>query len=189
MKGLLKKIKPLIDKENDGENSLYSVLEHVCDLNEENVPKCYVDLIHEVTKNTPIVGLIQSQSRVFLVGLKSYLDKNVDIFSEKDILDHVNGEVPVLMGLITSLKAYEGTVFLPDKVIDLFNAILSLNLNVRKLAAERFVKSKDFLSVEPKNEIYPSLPLHSSKKIMQLIFQKLKTMKKFATKTTRKHRE
>lgn len=70
--------------------------------------------------------------------------------------------------------AYEGTVFLPDKVVDLFNAILSLNLNVRKLAVERFVKSKDFLSVEPKNEIYPSLPLHSSKKKYAADFAKFK---------------
>ena len=70
--------------------------------------------------------------------------------------------------------AYEGTVFLPDKVVDLFNAILSLNLNVRKLAVERFVKSKDFLSVEPKNEIYPSLLLHWSKKKYAADFAKSK---------------
>ena len=63
----------------------------------------------EITKNTPVVGLIQSQSRVFVASIKSYLDKQVDIFEDKDILDHVNGEVPVMVYIITLIQVYEKT--------------------------------------------------------------------------------
>ena len=68
-----KKIKPLIDRDNDWENALYSVLKHVCDLDKETVPKCYVDLIHEVTKHTPVVGLIESYSGLFFCQYHSQL--------------------------------------------------------------------------------------------------------------------
>ena len=70
---------------------------------------------------------------------------------------------------MTSIKEYEGTVFLPDAVVSLLNSILKLNTSVRKLAVERFVKSEEFPAneSEPKTEIFPSLPLHSKKKVFK----------------------
>ena len=106
----------------------------------DNVPPCYVDLLREVTKNTPVVGMIQSQSRIFLASIKSYLDNKVDIFEDKDILDHVNGEVPVLVQIISDIKEFEKTTFLPEVVIVLFNSILKFYSNVRKLFVQRYVK-------------------------------------------------
>ena len=104
-----------------------------------------------------------------LASIKSFLDKQVDIYEDKDILDHIHDEVPVIVGTMTSIKEYEGTVFLPDAVVSLLNSILKLNTSVRKLAVERFVKSKEFPAneSEPKTEIFPSLPLHSRKKVFK----------------------
>jgi len=112
------------------------------------------------------MGMIQSDSRIFLASLKSYLDKQVDVFNDKDILEHMNGEVPLLVNMINSVKEFENTIYLSDPLVDLFNAILKLYMTVKKLSFERFVKAEDFLDGEPKLECYPSLPLHSKKKLL-----------------------
>ena len=79
------------------------------------------------------MGMIQSESRIFLASLKSYLDKQVDVFNDKDILEHMNGEVPLLVNIINSMKEFENSIYLPDPLVDLFNAILKLYMTVRKL--------------------------------------------------------
>ena len=107
-------MKPMVKKEFEGENAIYGLLEFISSLQQTMVPSCYVELLCEITKNTPVVRLIQSQSRVFVASIKSYLDKQVDIFKDKDILDHVNGEVPVMVYIITLIQKYEKTTFLPD---------------------------------------------------------------------------
>ena len=71
-----------------------------------------------------VMGMFQSESRIFLASLKSYLDKQVDVFNDKDILEHMNGEVPLLVNIINSVKEFENTIYLPDLLVDLFNAIL-----------------------------------------------------------------
>ena len=61
--------------------------------------------------------MIQSDSRIFLASLKSYLDKEVDVFDDKDILEHMNGEVPLLVNIINSVKVFEKTIYLPDPLV------------------------------------------------------------------------
>ena len=80
-----------------------------------------------------------------MASIKRYLDKQVDIFEDKDILDHVNNEVPLIVYIITLIQKYEKTTFLSDALINLLTFILELNLSVRKLAAERFRKAKPFV--------------------------------------------
>ena len=43
----------------------------------------------EISKNTPIVGIIQTDSRSFKATLRCYLEKEVDIFESKDMLEEV----------------------------------------------------------------------------------------------------
>ena len=105
----------------EGEKAILEVLEYISCIEDKMVPKCYVEFLYEVTKNTPVVGLIQSQSRISLASIKSFLDKQVDIYEDKDILDHIHDEVPVIVSTMTSIKEYEGTVFLPDAVVSLLN--------------------------------------------------------------------
>ena len=111
VKSALKKLKPMVGKQYEEENAIFMLLEHISNLHEKMVPKCYVDLLYEIAKNTPVVGFIQSQSRIFLASVKSYLDKHVDIFEDKDLLDHVNGEVPVFVNFMKSIKEYEKKYF------------------------------------------------------------------------------
>ena len=61
-------------------------------------------------------------------------------------------------------------------MINLLNFILELNLSVRKLAAERFRKAKQFVGREPKTDCLPSLPLHSERKLFMLGAPHLKTV-------------
>ena len=117
VKTMMKKLKPLLGKEIPCEEGIYSVLEYICSLKTKKVPECYVDLIHEISKNTPVLGMIQSDSRIFLASLKSYLDKEVDVFDDKDILEHMNGEVPLLVNSINSVKVFEKTIYLPDPLV------------------------------------------------------------------------
>ena len=174
VQNVVKKLKPLLQKAYEGENAILELLEHISQLKGDNLPPCYVDLLREVSKNTPVVGMIQSQSRIFLASIKSYLDNKVDIFEDKDILDHVNGEVPVLVQIMSDIKEFEKTTFLPEAVIVLFNSILKLYSNVRKLAVQRYVKEEDFNGEEPATDVFPSLPLHSKKKFFKA--DRMKTM-------------
>ena len=47
-------------------------------------------------------------------------------------------------------------------------------MTAKKLSFERFVKAEDFLDGEPKLECYPSLPLHSKKKLYKAEIHKAK---------------
>ena len=99
--------------------------------------------------------------RIDSKSVQGCIDKQVDIFEDKDMLDYFNGEVPVMVYIITLIQKYEKTTFLPDAVIKLLNFNLELNSSVRKLSAERFRKAKRFDGREPKTDCFPSLPLHS----------------------------
>ena len=63
--------------------------DYISNREDKNVPSCYIDLHFEVAKNTPIVGIMQSNSRMFVATLKSFLDGSVNIFEDKDVLDHL----------------------------------------------------------------------------------------------------
>ena len=115
-------------------------------------------------KKIKIVGIIQSNSRTFLAALKSYLDNEVDIFEDKDMLDHLNEEVPVIINMLASVKKYENECYLLKPVEALFNFMLKLYSNVRKIPNERFVKAENYESDEPPTEFFPGLPLHSEQK-------------------------
>ena len=165
IKKLLKKMKPMLNENITGESSLYSLLEYLTTFKEQSVPLCYTQLIHEITKSTPIVGFIQSQSRDFIASLKCYLDRIVDIFEERDLLDHVYAEGPVLVDFMTKIKEYECHPFLPKQVSEVFNVILDIHTTVGKLAAEWYTIPKFYdEKSEPPMEVFPSLPLHSAKK-------------------------
>ena len=75
-----KKLKNLLIDENEGEKKIYELLEYLTNFSEEYIPECYIELLYEVSKNTPISGILQSTSRTFLAALKSYLDEATDIF-------------------------------------------------------------------------------------------------------------
>ena len=90
-----KKLKTLIKENFEGELMILNLLEFISNLDETLTPSCYIDLLYEMIKNTPIVGILQSNSRVFLAAMKSYLDGSIDIFKDKDVLDHLNDEVPL----------------------------------------------------------------------------------------------
>ena len=138
------------------------VLEHILELEEETVPQCYIDLLYEVSKNTPIFGLMQSSSRIFLSSIKSYLDSKFNIFEDKEVLDHLNNEIPVVIAQLQSVRKYESTSFLPPPVVSLFNHVILTYENAMKLASQRYIKPANFSHTEPPLEYFPSLPLHSN---------------------------
>ena len=57
-------------------------MEYISSKEDKNVPSCYIDVLYEVAKNTPIVGIMQSNSRMFIASLKSFLDGSVNIFED-----------------------------------------------------------------------------------------------------------
>ena len=65
---------------------------------------------------------------------------------------------------IIAIRKYEDNQFIPFEVAELFRSILTIHANVYKLAEERNVDSKPFEGVEPPNECFPSLPLHTMKR-------------------------
>ena len=142
-----KKINKIAAKEI--EVTIVEVLEYIESLEVDEVPECYLDILYEISKNTPIFGLIQSSSRSFLATLKSYLDGTVDVFQDKDILDHLNNEVPILMSMIGSVRKYEGSTFLPPAVTKLFNNMIKLYSVGLKLATKRHIESNLYQHPEP----------------------------------------
>ena len=70
--------------------------------------------------------LIQSNSRTFRATLKSFLDGSVNIFEDKDVLDHLNDEVPVVMEMIFNIITHENVSFLPEPVRNMFESLLKL---------------------------------------------------------------
>ena len=159
-----KKMKTLLVEEIDREKKIFEFLEYVTMVSEDMVPECYITLIYEITKNTPISGIFQTNSRTSVAALKSFLDESLDVFSDKELLDHLNDEVPVIMRILAKIKEFENCTFLPEPVKNLFESMLELLSKMQKLAAERFVKSGVFDAKEPPNEYFPSLPIHSEKK-------------------------
>ena len=157
-----KKINKIAAKEI--EVTIVEVLEYIESLEVDEVPECYLDILYEISKNTPIFGLIQSSSMPFLATLKSYLDGTVDVFQDKDILDHLNNEVPILMSMIGSVRKYEGSTFLPQAVTKLFNNMIKLYSVGLKLATKRHIESNLYQHPEPPLEYFPSYPLHSEAK-------------------------
>ena len=158
-----KKCKNLLMEENEGETKIYEFLEYLSKSLGETVPDCYINLLYEIARNTPISGIFQSSSRTFQAALKSFLDENLDIFDDKELLDHLYEEIPVVMKILASIRAYEGSIFLPEAIKNLLEAMLQLFSKMNKLASERFVKSDTYSGLEPPNEYFPSLPLHSAR--------------------------
>ena len=103
-------------EENEGETKIYEFLEYLSKSLGETVPDCYINLLYEIAKNTPISGIFQSSSRTFQAALKSFLDENLDIFEDKELLDHLYEEIPVVMKILASIRAYEGSIFLPEAI-------------------------------------------------------------------------
>ena len=85
--------------------AILRLLDYVSNLEVKTVPNCYAKLIDEMSKNTPIVGLIQTQSRSFTASLRCYLEEEVDIFAERDILENLNEECPVIVTISTDIKS------------------------------------------------------------------------------------
>ena len=98
-----------------------------------------------------------------MAAMKSYLDGSIDIFKDKDVLDHLNDEVPLLVAMMSAVVKYEKDNCLPGPVKDLFNYMLKLLSQVQKLASERYVMPEPYKDDEPFTEYFPSLPLHSEK--------------------------
>ena len=61
----IKKLKNLVKEKFEGKTSMLKLLEYIANTEVKNVPQCYIDLIYLLVKNTPVVGIIQSNSRTF----------------------------------------------------------------------------------------------------------------------------
>ena len=105
---------------------------------------------------------MQSTSRIFISSLKSYLDGAFNIFEDKEILDHLNNEIPVVISLLQSVRNYEAKSFLPKPVVAIFNHILFIYEKAMSLASTRYVKPDVYSHTEPTLEHFPSLPIHSN---------------------------
>ena len=95
----------------------------------------------------------------------------------------------VLMKILASIRAYEGSIFLPEAIKNLLEAMLQLFSKMNKLASERFVKSHTYSGLEPPNEYFPSLPLHSARMNFKADYAKSdqrEQMMMTATKITQK---
>ena len=114
MKVAAKKCKNLLVEENEGEKTIYDFLEYLTKSFDETVPDSYINLLYEIAKNTPISGIFQSSSRTFQAALKSFLDENLDIFDDRELLDHLYEEILVVMKILASIRAHEGGTFLPE---------------------------------------------------------------------------
>ena len=106
---------------------------------------------------------MHSNSRMFVATLKSFLDGSVNIFEDKDVLDHLYDEVPVVIEMISKIIKHEKVEFLPEPVRGIFEFMLRLFNQVQKLATVRHVPAKKYVGKEPYTEFFPSLPLHSEK--------------------------
>ena len=141
--------------------------------------ECYIDIFYEISKNTPIVGIIQSNSRTFLAALKSYLDNEVDVFDDIDMLNHLNDEIPVIVNMMAAVRKYENETFLPKPIESLFNYMIDLYAKVHKTANERFVKAGSYEAEEPPTEFFPGLPLHSEQKLFKVDSKELRDDESF----------
>ena len=112
MKVAAKKRKNLQVEENEGEKRIYEFLEYL--------PKSFDETC-----------IFQSNSRTFQAALKSFLDENLDIFDDRELLDHLFEEIPVVMKILASIRAHEGGTFLPEAIKNLLEATLQCFQNKR----------------------------------------------------------
>ena len=54
-----KKLKTLIKENFEGELMILNLLEFISNLDETLTPSCYIDLLYDMIKNTPIVGIFR----------------------------------------------------------------------------------------------------------------------------------
>ena len=95
--------------------------------------------------------------------MKSFLDGSVNIFEDKDVLNHLYDEVPVVIDIISKIIKHERAHFLPEPVRGVFEFMLILFNQVQKLATAGHVPAKKYVGKQPSTEFFPSLPLHSEK--------------------------
>ena len=71
VKTAMKQITNLSEGEHTVESMLHTFHEHISGLSEKMIPSCYLDILYEITKSTPVVELFLTNSSVFLAVLKS----------------------------------------------------------------------------------------------------------------------
>ena len=64
----------------------------------------------------------------------------MDIFAERDILENLNLECPVIVNIITEIKSHERKMFMPKEVVDILNVVLDKHEMISKLAEKEKVK-------------------------------------------------
>ena len=120
----INKLKKVVKDEDNGTKNILEILEYTIDRKSNHIPQCYIEILYEACKITPVVGHIQTNSRAFSVVLKSFLEESVNIFEDQEMLDHLNTEAPHIMTMICGIKNFEGSDYLPKCVSSLFKHIL-----------------------------------------------------------------
>ena len=126
------------------------------------LPDCYEALLNELSKNSPVCGLLQVTNSTPLKYLRQFALKEVNLrhFDSKDKLKVIQAQLPAFWPILMAVCDYEKSVFCPSDV----NQVILQLLKIRRDTFEgpdRF--QEDYHKYESDKshecEFYPMHPL------------------------------
>ena len=96
----------------------------------ESLPECYEALLNELSKNSPVCGLLQVTNALPLRYLRQFALKEVNLrhFDNKEQLKVIQAQLPAFWPILMAICDYEKSVFCPGDV----NQVVLQLLRIRR---------------------------------------------------------
>ena len=145
---------------------IVKILERIKD--QAEIPSSYVDLLVELSKNSPVAGILQITQKKTLKFLRDFCVKatNVRDASHHQTLQLLISELPTFFPVLIQICDLEGSEFLPHDVSRVVIALIKIRLSTFADSEQRF--SDDYIPYdggEDCTQFYPNHPIHTWPKL------------------------
>ena len=124
------------------------VIDRLSQNSSDQLPEPYTHFLADVSKNTPVAGLIQVTNKKTLLLLRQFCVRQLDVRngSHSQELNILNCELPSFWPQIINICDFEKSNFLPHDVSKIVLALITVRKNTFRNAPQRF--SEDYLKYE-----------------------------------------
>ena len=124
------------------------VIDRLSKKSSETLPEPYILFLADVSKNTPVAGLIQVTSKKSLLLLRQFCVRQLDVRNgnHSQELYILNSELPSLWPQLINICEHEESNFLPHDVSKIVLGLLTVRKNTFRNAPQRF--SEDYIKYE-----------------------------------------
>ena len=156
-------------KKSENFKLVLKILDRIKELSE--VPSCYKDLLMELSKNSPVVGILQITKRQTLKYLREFCirQKNVRDGNHHQELMLLMSELPAFFPILVRICDLEGSDFLPPDVSGVILSLIKIRLNTFSKSEQRF--AEDYIpydKTEDCTQFYPNHPIHTYPKLYNI---------------------